>query len=613
MQRSLTFIILAVALGLDLDPAMALGLGKTLETATLGRPLNFTVALSTDGDDTPIDSRCVKATVLVGERHVPADDIQTRLERQASTGERQIRVITSQPMEEPVVSVTLSIGCPARFTRMFTVFADPPLLTAQAGHQEPTVAESPFTQVDRTASVWDGVVPPDRMAPLPSSRPARAAAAKPPRSARGEASAASAPARTPRKAAAPKPRPAAAPRPVPAAAAGKAVQARPTDTAIKPAIPPAAVAVKPAPSGAVLQLDPGAELLLSPPLRISTEMSAPDPANSASAAAAVSDGDGDAAQRLKDEAQLVALEQAVRQLQEDHKTRQKALNEMTARTQVLNSRPDGRLVYPLAALCGVLAVTVGAMAWLRRRDRQRAGWWSASSMLWPPGEVASSSHGPLPSPSVLGTSDDGPVLAPDSVSHIDVDIPEQPARRAEAPSPEPFARKDESAFDEPQPLQARRPMTAEELIDLEQQVDFFVALGQDEAAIDLMMGHVRNTGGSSPLPYMKLIEIYRRRNERAPYDRIRDRFNRKFNAHAPRWGIDPESGQQLEDYTEVMSRLEVAWNSPSAAVALLDVLLFKRDAGPTFDVPAYRSLVFLYGIARELSQPEDSETVDLLL
>jgi pilus assembly protein FimV len=139
-------------------------------------------------------------------------------------------------------------------------------------------------------------------------------------------------------------------------------------------------------------------------------------------------------------------------------------------------------------------------------------------------------------------------------------------------------------------------------------------LGQDDAAIDLLMGHVRSTGGVSPLPYLKLLEIYRRLGDREPYDRIRERFNRRFNAYAPEWDVDPDAGLNLEGYPEVMQRLQDAWGRPSQAMELLDNALFRRDAGPTFDVPAYRELLFLYSTARDLAERDvGPDGVDLLL
>jgi hypothetical protein len=169
---------------------------------------------------------------------------------------------------------------------------------------------------------------------------------------------------------------------------------------------------------------------------------------------------------------------------------------------------------------------------------------------------------------------------------------------------------------DPESLEPHRPMSADELIDLDQQVEFFVVLGQDDAAVDLLMGHVRSTGGVSPLPYLKLMEIYRRRGERDPYDRIRERFNRRFNAYAIEWDEnDPSKERDLEEgFPELLARVQSLWSAPAEAMATLDGALFRRNQGPPFDVPAYRDLLFLYGIARDLAERDvRPEGVDLLL
>jgi hypothetical protein len=161
----------------------------------------------------------------------------------------------------------------------------------------------------------------------------------------------------------------------------------------------------------------------------------------------------------------------------------------------------------------------------------------------------------------------------------------------------------------------RRELSVEELIDLEQQAEFFIVLGQDDAAIDLLMGHLRNTGGSSPLPYLKLLEIYRRRGERETYERTRERFNRRFNAYAPEWESDPQQGLSLEDYPEVIVKLQSLWDTPAQVIEFLDAALFRRDeSADTFDVPAYRELVLLYSVVRDIAEHDGSaEVVDLLL
>ena len=166
--------------------------------------------------------------------------------------------------------------------------------------------------------------------------------------------------------------------------------------------------------------------------------------------------------------------------------------------------------------------------------------------------------------------------------------------------------------EDPEP---QRDVSIEELIDLEQQAEFFIVLGQEEAAIDLLVDHLRSTGGGSPLPYLKLLEIYRRRGDREAYDRTRARFNHRFNAYAPDWDVDTQDGRSLEDYPSIVARLQMAWPSPIDAMAELESLLFRKTRGELFDMPAYRDVLFLYSLARDLldREPAGAANVDVLL
>src|SRR5207237_9086533 len=122
-----------------------------------------------------------------------------------------------------------------------------------------------------------------------------------------------------------------------------------------------------------------------------------------------------------------------------------------------------------------------------------------------------------------------------------------------------------------------RELSVEELLDLEQQADFFIALGQEDAAVDILMSHLRSAGGQSPLPYTKLLEIYRRQGDRSAYERTRARFNRRFNAYAPDWDTGPSAGRSLEDYPDTIAQLARAWHSPLDAMAIMAPLLSNSD------------------------------------
>lgn len=145
-----------------------------------------------------------------------------------------------------------------------------------------------------------------------------------------------------------------------------------------------------------------------------------------------------------------------------------------------------------------------------------------------------------------------------------------------------------------------RPVSVEELLDLDQQVDFFMVLGQEQAAIDLLLSHVRATGGSSALPYFKLLEIYRKQGDEEAYERTRERFNLRFNAVAPDWQGDMAAGRCLADHPEVVQRLQRAWPQPLRAAAELDALLLRRADLEPFDLPAFHDLLTLHALVSDL-------------
>jgi hypothetical protein len=239
---------------------------------------------------------------------------------------------------------------------------------------------------------------------------------------------------------------------------------------------------------------------------------------------------------------------------------------------------------------------------LRRLQREREAHWYAASQ-------AAAKAPPL-NPPTLQPMTLPPQLAPTPT----------PRRPAAAPTPAAATRPSgfgggSTMFGDSGMGQAPRDVSIEELIDLEQQAEFFVVLGQDDAAIDLLMGHIRGSGGTSPLPYLKLLEIYRRLGDRESYERTRARFNHRFNAYAPDWDVDLQQGRALEEYPAAMQRIERQWRSPLDAMTELESLMFRRDAGELFDLPAYREVLFLYSMARDLLDHQGGvpTAIDVLL
>jgi hypothetical protein len=117
------------------------------------------------------------------------------------------------------------------------------------------------------------------------------------------------------------------------------------------------------------------------------------------------------------------------------------------------------------------------------------------------------------------------------------------------------------------------------------------------------------------MPYLKLLDIHRRRGDAPAYEDVRQQFNQRFNGYAPAWDAPPAASTPLEAREDVMARLQDAWPTPPRAMGVLEELLFRTSPGAEpFDLDAYREALFLYELARDRIEHEASmSTVDLEL
>ncbi len=559
------------ALWLAATSAHALGFGRIVNATQLGQPLNFSAVVRLDASES-LARECVAAEVMVGENRLQPGQVRVTLEYGAD-GARSLRVTTSTLVDEPVVTVNASLGCQATVARQFVLFIDPPMVNL-ASSSAPAVL--PQQRLDSQVAPLVAIVQtPPRARPVPraATRP-RLSPPSAPDEATGSGSAAHGavdrpaplPKRVRRVAAAPK-----------AAPAGPRLQLE--------AAPRIAAAAPAAASAA----DSGTATAVAAGATTASGVAAAAPASSAEPQPAPD-------QLALERQRIQLLEDGLARLRADSKVTQQALVTLQARLREAESqRYANPLVYALAGLSALLALAVVGLWWRQSHGRGAPQWWLAS-----PGGAGSDStqaRGRPPPDSGAVPLAHAPVSVDGASAAQDPELDEPlTARTAVQPRQAPIAVAARAA-------EPTRELSIEELIDLEQQAEFFVVLGQDEAAIDLLMGHVRNDGGSSPLPYLKLLEIYKRRGELDAYERIRERFNRRFNAYAPEWDADLQQGRMLADYPEVMQQLEQLWAQPEPTMQALDALLFRRNqTDATFELPAYRELLFLYSVARDRAE-----------
>lgn len=589
----LRHLVIGCALLLGAFSASALTLGRVRGAALIGRPLNVVIQVTVDAGE-GAGSVCPEADVFQGDLRMEAGRVTAEVIPGASATEFGVRLRTTAVIEEPVVTVYLRAGCGTKSTRRYVLLADIPAEPAAAVNL-PLVAAAPV--VPRVA-----VPAPAGPAPAAPSSSSSAAPA-------GAAATTTAPGVS---------APAVARAPVPVSAKPakpEQVRPEPAQKARKPE--KSAKADKPAKAGkpatrSRLKLEPlDLSIEHDPVLRSSTELlSAPttDETQRKHAAALWQALNARPEDVLRDTQRLDALQAEMQALQRAGLAKDAALGEVRSQLMLAqDQRYANGLVYALAALLLLLAGLAGYLwhRW-RKADANELDWWQSPEAFrgvpeerdW--GSRAATANAPA-----------APRAGAEESDEVDLDLglndsvrlplpPEAdvvPARFRGAPS------------DYPSSLPgSARAVNVEELFDIQQQADFFMSLDQHEQAIEVLRNHISENVETSALAYLDLLKIYHATDRKDDYAHLRDDFNKVFNAQVPQFDAFSDKGSGLEVYQNAMARVEALW--PSAKVLeIIEESIFRKPGqggSEAFDLEAYRELLLLYAIAKDIVDQGDS-------
>jgi hypothetical protein len=585
----------------------ALSLGASSGQAIIGRPLDISVSSTAPLAD--IESAgCLLAQVQYGDTVLPAGSVS--LSVQATATGALIRVRSSVPVNEPVVSVVLNTGCAAdRFSRKYTLLADldPTLAPSPAVAAVPLVVLSPRAEVPAASAPM----------PAPASMPATAAPSAPlasmPAPARPAAPALEAPAPRPAASAPPRPRPtprptappkptAEAPTRKPAAAvAEKKVAA--ASPAPKPAAPapaaPAAVAGGPRLKLDPVDLSPGR----NPGLKLNTELQTPPTG---------SEADRKAASELwaalntppekaaEDARRLATMEADLKAVREQQAGLQASMAALTAQLQAeRDERAPKSLLYALAA---ALALAGAALAWLiaeRRRQRTVVApgeqpWWqsvqnadavasvpAAAPLTVPPGSAPAAAPAVAVAAAVMAPAADDTDLA---ALHVTEDS--------------------ESSFAQ---LMDESPVSVEALLDLVQQVEFFESLQQQADAALVLEQFIEEHPAACELPYLLLMQQAHSQGQTERLAEFGSRFQQAFDAPAPDVSCYTPGQAGLESQSKFMDVLTRFWPDEQVLGLLRNTVMAAPGTGllEKHSLQAYEDALLLYSVAHTLQSDSD--------
>lgn len=537
--------------------SMALSLGRAHGPAVLGQPLAMSFDVRLDAEDN-VDSACISAEVVQGDTRIDPGRVRTSV---TSSGQNAVvKVTTSVAIEEPVVSVVLKAGCTQNVSRRYVLLTE----------LSPDLRVAPTT----AAVASNAPLAPGALAPLTAPLSSEAAPARvQPRvaPATGVSAVARPSARLQR-----------------AVPSGKAQQRpvaqRKNTKTTKPVKGTSSSMAVAQPGKPRLQLEPATmPAAAGGGLKTSDDVPssfAENPALRASASAqwrALNTQAQDITRQDTQEAELRSL----RETAAKDKARVAGLTDQLRQAE--QARYANGLVYALFAL--LLAALLALVYLWRRKPEEPPAWWLEQTAQDPSGDATAVKPN-APSVAAQAAAQHGnPVRdsghAPLWVSgaHVDVDVG----------TLLPVAT---------QPPRKRHRIHPEDLADVQQHADFFVSLGQYGQAIEVLRAYIGDHPTGSPVAYLDLLQIYQSLGRHADYQQLGYEFEKVFNATVPEPALFKQPGSGLEDYPDVLQKIEAVWGMPEVLELLEDMVRRRPEAqvGP-FTLGAYRELLLLHAVA----------------
>jgi hypothetical protein len=543
----------------------AVTLGRLRGSVLLGKGLDVSVNVQFAAEEGGSET-CFDADVNYGDTPLERSRIAIHTQPGPQANSQIVRISSPAKVNEAVVSVILKVACGPKAARRYVLLSD--VLSETLGSDAPAVAPN-MPAVDRSQSAI--ALP---AAPMPSTAP--------------------------------------------------------DSTPAKATTAPVA---KKAPTGARLKLAPLANVS-------ATDVAAPV-AKSVNSAAIdelqrrveviekARDGNSSADQLLQNAARAKALETDIESLRIATAKNQKNLQTMMVALEGKPAQDYGRnLIYLLGVL---LVACLAALAYIVLRLRNggfdAAPWWSggedrlaAAAKVTAPAPVVptsgvSTSPVHLAEPSAVAlTTRAGPATVQSQPVDLDTETtrstvvmdvrPVQPVVAATT-AISPRASHLEFA---PSNTGTIKAINTKEMLDVRQQAEFFMALGQHDDAVRLLETNIRESLDANPLVFLDLLRILHTLSRRNDFERYREEFNLQFTGRILDYANFLSEGNGLDAYEDICQQVVVLWPTEYTIDFIEQCLVRTPEDDPEqgIDLEAFKDLLLLYGVLRRLEQADDS-------
>lgn len=586
LRKTNRFALLGVALLLVAASSQAMTLGRARGAVLLGQPLKLSVPIQLESGEA-LTALCFEAEVFYGDTRLDASRVAVTKDNIPEKGSANVYVTATSNVDEPVVTVYFRAGCEYKSTRRFVLLAD---LASET------------------------VPPVTRLARLPQS----------------------------------------VPQPVLSVAAPK-IELNSVDSAVKSTTVKKRRSVEPdAASGTVAALSAAPKtptvrrshlkllpidltVQRDPALKLSSELYLGEIENLQKRAEAVAlwrSLNSTPQDILSADSLRQSMETELKGLQTATDKNRLALTDMIGRLEAAESQKYANpLVY---GLLGILLLCTLGLVYVLYRMRQgglaTSPWWGAeefpekseqsSARAVDEGLLAPSSSRvsavQVPTVVFLNHADGESATA---LTEVDIDLhldepsfsnerkePEGGGAGLQFPSFAPSSRSSGHGDFGHSMATTLRAVNTQEMLDVRQQADFFMTLGQHDEALGLLKDCVDGSAESNPLVYLDLLKMLHTLGRKAEFDHYRSDFNALFSGHIPVYAVFNQGGEGLEAYPDICLSIDALWPTEQAIEYIEKCLVHKLDdeTKQGIDLEAFRDLLMLHGVVKRLGSSSDS-------
>ena len=110
-----------------------------------------------------------------------------------------------------------------------------------------------------------------------------------------------------------------------------------------------------------------------------------------------------------------------------------------------------------------------------------------------------------------------------------------------------------------------------------------MSLGLAQEAARALLEHIQQNKHQDPAHWFKVLDIYRKTNQRSSFEKIAQDLNKALNVAISPWEAtaDKNAPVSLEDYPHLITQLQSLWLKPECEVFLIHLLEDNRSGQRT--------------------------------